>query len=245
MEATKEKWVCYYRTSTEKQALGLDVQQSAIQKEAIRCGATIVAEIEEQECGEERDRPGLNKAMALARKHKATLVAYKHDRLSRDLGFASDLIFNRGLKFKILNLPEIALQNHVVFGAMYGMAQEELKMIRNRTKDVRQEQKRLIEEQGYYISKLGKVITYMGNPKGEITPGMEKIASQSRTKIANENPNNIKASNEIKNYLKNGGKNTLQAIADHLTEEGYLTRRGVFHTPMSVKLLCQRYGIER
>ena len=38
-------------------------------------------------------------------------------------------------------------------------------------------------------------------------------------------------------------ENTLQAIANHLTDNGFYTSRGVFHTPKSVSLLCKANGI--
>lgn len=224
-------WVAYYRTSTRTQNLGLEAQREKVLRSAREAGATIIAEIEEQESGKECERPGLNKALAQARKHNATLVVAKHDRLSRDLGFATNLIFKSGLKFLCLNMPPMAMENYVVFGAMFGLSAEEAKLISERTKAALAVKK----AQGVKL----------GNPKGAeaITPEMVKNASTARKRNADTDPNNIKASTEIKAFIAETGEKRLQKIADHLNNNGILTRRGGEHTRKSVQLLCQRYGI--
>lgn len=228
---TSTKWVAYYRTSTRTQNLGLDAQREKVLKAAQEAGATIIAEIEEQESGKECERPGLNKALAQARKHNATLVVAKHDRLSRDLGFATNLIFKSGLNFLCLNMPPMAMENYVVFGAMFGLAAEEAKLISERTKAALAVKK----AQGIKL----------GNPKGSeaITPEMIKNAATARKRNADTDTNNVKAATEIKAYIAETGEKRLQCIADHLNNNGILTRRGVEHTRKSVQLLCQRYGI--
>lgn len=234
MEATKEKWVAYYRVSTRRQSLGLDAQRAKILTASNANGATIIEEIEEKESGTERERPGLNRALALARKHKAKLVVAKHDRLSRDITYASELIFHSGIKFKVLNLMDEALTDPLLFGVYWGLADKEARMISERTKEA--------------LAKLKSNGVKLGNPNGAkvlLNDENKKASRQGRIKKADEATNNVSSANEIKRYLNSGGKNTLQAIANHLTESGYYTSRGVFHTPMSVKLLCQRYGIER
>lgn len=224
-------WVAYYRVSTQKQGLGLDAQRKRVMDAAQAEGATIIAEVEEKESGKECNRPELNKALALARKHNATLVVAKHDRLSRDLSYASELVFKSGIAFKILNMPTEATNDYLLFGVYYGLAAQEAKMISDRTKQALQ----ALKEKGVKL----------GNPKGAeaITPEIVEKASQARTRKANENANNIASANEIRNYIATG-KKSLRQIAQHLTDTGHLTSRGVFHTAKSVQLLCQRYNIE-
>lgn len=229
--STSKFWVAYYRTSTRSQNLGLEAQRDRVLRAAQEQGATIIAEVQEQESGKECDRPELNKALALTRKHRATLVVAKADRLSRDLGFATDLVFKSGLTFCILNMPEEATRDYLLFGVYFGLAAQEAKLISDRTKAALQ----ALKEKGVKL----------GNPKGAeaITPEMVKNASEARTRKANENPNNITSANEIRAYISTNNATTLQAIADHLNNKGFLTSRGNFHTRKSVQLLCQRYGI--
>lgn len=132
-EATAPKWVAYYRVSTKKQGLGLEAQRARVEAAAAEAGANIVMEIEEKESGKECSRPGLNKALAEARKHGAIVCVAKHDRLSRDLSFAAELVFNSGLQFNILSLPPEATTSQLLFGVYFGLAAEEAKLISERT----------------------------------------------------------------------------------------------------------------
>lgn len=240
MEATKTniapKWIAYYRVSTKRQGLGLDAQRARVEAAAIEMGATIVAEVEEKESGKECDRPGLNKAMALARKHKAILTVAKHDRLSRDLSFASEMVFNSGIRFNILNLPKEAMSDYLLFGVYFGLAAKEAKLISERTSAALQ----ALKAKGVKL----------GRPDAATSITSEMIANsvEVRKRKAEENPNNVASANEIRRYLSehtDRKERGLQRIADHLTEKGIYTSRGVFHTPMSVNLLCKRYDIAR
>lgn len=227
---TAAKWIAYYRVSTKKQGLGLEAQSARVHKAAAESGATIIAEIEEKESGKENDRPGLNKAMAAARKEKAAIVVAKHDRLSRNLSFASHLVFESGIKFIILNMPHDAIENSLIFAVYYGFAQHEAQQISERTKAALQ----ALKAKG---AKLGNPANFTDEDRAK--------GRAVHSRKADENVNNIASANEIRRYLADGGNHTLQAIADHLTANGLYTSRGVYHTRQSVSLLCTRYGIER
>ena len=229
--ATAPAWVAYYRVSTKRQGLGLDAQRERVQAAAMEAGATIVAEVEEKESGKECDRPGLNKAMAEAKHRNATLVVAKADRLSRDLGFAANVVFHSGIEIKALNLPSEAMNNEIVFGVFFGLAAHEARLISERTKAALQ----ALKAKGVQLGRPDAATS--------ITPEMTARSVEVRVRKANENPANIAASNEIKKYLEEGNKRNLSAIARHLNEMGLYTSRGVFHDAKSVKLLCQRYGI--
>lgn len=230
-ETTAPKWIAYYRVSTKRQSLGLEAQRARVEAAAADAGAVIIGEIEEKESGKECNRPGLNKAMAMARKTGATVVVAKHDRLTRDAAFAILTVFKSGVKFNILNLPPQAMENHIVFNVYFGMAAEEAKMISERTKAA------LAAAKAKGV-KLGRP-----DAANSITPEMTAAATEARRKKAAENPNNVASANEIRRYLNAGGSPKLQAIANHLTAEGYYTSRGVFHTPKSVSLLCKANNI--
>ena len=225
-KATAPKWVAYYRVSTKRQGLGLDAQRARVQAAAAECGAVIISEIEEKESGKECNRPKLNKALAEARRHGATIVVAKHDRLSRDLSFAADLVFKSGTKFSILNLPDEAMTDPLLFGVYFGMAMREAQLISERTTAA--------------LAALKAKGVKLGRPNAaeSITPEMRAAAAEVNRRKANENPNNVASANEIRRYLNAGGRRTLQAIANHLTDNGFYTSRGVFHTAKSVSLLC-------
>lgn len=227
-------WIGYYRISSNKQkGLGLDAQRARVRQAALEADATIIEEVWEIESGTETERPKLNKVLGLARKKNAIVVVAKADRLSRDLTYASYLVFKSGIKFKCLNMTPEAMENYIIFGVMFGMAAQEARFISQRTKEALGE----LKAKGI---KLGRP-----NAKESITREMIDAATVQRIRKANENHNNIKAANEIRQYLFKGGKNTLLGIATHLNENGFLTSRGVLHTATSVKLLCNRFGIIR
>ena len=84
------KLVAYVRVSTDKQGrsgLGLEAQQAAVTTFAEAHGGEIVARFVEVESGKRNDRPELGNALAACRKHKATLVIAKLDRLARNVAF--------------------------------------------------------------------------------------------------------------------------------------------------------------
>lgn len=231
-DTTAPKWIAYVRRSTGKQGITLTAQLDRIEAAAKEAGADIIATIEETESGKEADRKGIKKAMAMARKHNGIVVVAKYDRLSRDLTFASNAVFHSGVNFNILGFPAEAMTDPLLFGVYFGMAMKEAQLISERTKAALAAKK----SQGVKL----------GNPQGSkhlLTEATKEVARQARIRNAAENPNNVESANEIKRYLASDGKRTLQAIADHLTESGYYTSRGVFHTPTSVKNLCAKFDI--
>lgn len=107
----------------------------------------------------------------------------------------------------------------LLFGVYFGMAMREAQLISERTTAALQ----ALKAKGV---KLGRP-----DAAESITPEMTAAATEARKRKAAENPNNVASANEIRRYLNAGGRRTLQAISDHLTENGYYTSRGVFHTP--------------
>lgn len=225
------KIVAYYRVSTKKQGLGLEAQRAAVSEYATANGLTIVEEIEEKESGKEDDRPGLNLAIALTRKHKAMLVVAKPDRLSRALDYATKVVFKFGIKVKILTMPEEAMENILMFGVYFGLAAQEAKMISERTKAA--------------LAALKAKGVKLGRPNAEVTPEMREAAAKARKEAADTNPANLAAADELRRFFaaSTSTKRNLSAAARHLNEKQLYTPRGVFHDAKSVKLLIARYGI--
>lgn len=227
--AAPSKIVAYYRVSTKKQGLGLEAQRALVEQYAAEHNAVIVEEVEEKESGKECDRPGLNLAMATARRHRAALVVAKADRLSRDLSFAAQVFFHSGLNVVALNLPAEALTDALLFGVYFGLAQKEAALISTRTRQA--------------LAALKAQGIKLGAPDAHFTQEMREAAAQARKSAADNNPANLAAAAELRRYFDGATKRNLSAAARHLNEMQLYTPRGVFHDAKSVKNLIARYGI--
>lgn len=128
-----KRFIAYYRVSTTKQGqsgLGLEAQQQAV-RHYLNGGAwELVGEFTEIESGKKDDRPQLAAALAACRKHKATLVIAKLDRLARNVAFIANLM-EAGTDFVAVDMPEA---NKLVLHIMAAMAQHEREAISARTK---------------------------------------------------------------------------------------------------------------
>lgn len=127
-----DKFVAYYRVSTDKQGdrgYGLDAQRKAV---AAYLGAgDLVAEFTEVESGKRADnRPQLECALQAARRHKATLVIAKLDRLARNVAFIAGLM-ERKVDFVCCDMPSATPFMLHIYAAV---AEEERRMIAARTK---------------------------------------------------------------------------------------------------------------
>lgn len=115
-----QKAITYRRVSTQKQqvsGLGLDAQTELLQRYLASVGnPEIIAEFTEVESGKRSDRPKLLEALALCKKHKATLVIAKLDRLARNVHFISGLL-ETGIDFVDASMPQankVMIQMHAV-----------------------------------------------------------------------------------------------------------------------------------
>src|SRR5262249_48985572 len=127
------KFVAYYRVSTDKQGksgLGLDAQRKAVNDYLNGGDWELAAEFTEIESGKKSDRPELVKALGACKRHKATLVIARLDRLARKVHFSSGLMETK-VKFVACDLPEATpFMLHIYAAA----AQEEARAISARTK---------------------------------------------------------------------------------------------------------------
>lgn len=94
--------IAYIRVSTARQGrsgLGLEAQQSAINRFAEAEVYTLIQTFQEVETGKGADaldrRPQLVAAIKLAKHHKAPILVAKLDRLSRDVHFISGLMIHK------------------------------------------------------------------------------------------------------------------------------------------------------
>jgi DNA invertase Pin-like site-specific DNA recombinase len=131
--AHRGRFVAYYRVSTAEQGrsgLRLQAQQAAVQNYLNGGTWELVGEFTEVESGRKTERPELAKALALCKKHKATLVIARLDRLARNVHFISGLMETK-VKFVACDLPEATPFMLHIYAAV---AQEEARAISARTK---------------------------------------------------------------------------------------------------------------
>lgn len=108
MTSVAQRFVAYYRVSTAKQGasgLGLAAQQSAVRAH-LSHEAEIIAEFTEVESGRKNERPSLKAALSACRIHRVPLVVAKVDRLTRSVGFLSQLL-ESGVEVRFADLPAL------------------------------------------------------------------------------------------------------------------------------------------
>jgi len=104
------QYVAYYRVSTTMQGesgLGLEAQRAAVAQHLSATNSALVGEFTEVESAAHHDlkkRPQLVAALAMAKKHKATLIIAKLDRLSRSVLVTSQLMASN-TPFLALDMP--------------------------------------------------------------------------------------------------------------------------------------------
>lgn len=132
------KFIAYYRVSTQKQGmsgLGLEAQQVAVAAYLNGGAWELVGEFQEVETGKGADalakRPQLRAALDACRKHGATLIIAKLDRLARNVHFISGLMVSK-VRFVACDMPEA---NELTIHIMAAFAEHEAKRISQRTKD--------------------------------------------------------------------------------------------------------------
>src|SRR5437868_5874137 len=101
------KIVEYRRVSMKRQGqsgLGLEAQETAVATHAKSVNGRIIGTYTEVEHGDNCERPELAKAIAHAKRAKATLVVAKLDRLARDVEFTAKLM-NSEIEFTACDNP--------------------------------------------------------------------------------------------------------------------------------------------
>jgi DNA invertase Pin-like site-specific DNA recombinase len=127
------KFVSYLRVSTARQGasgLGLEAQRAAVTGYLNGGNWTLVQEVVEVESGKRNDRPALADALRLCRKHRATLVIAKLDRLARNVAFISNLM-ESGVEFVAADMP---LADKFMLHIYSAIAEQEAEAISKRTK---------------------------------------------------------------------------------------------------------------
>jgi DNA invertase Pin-like site-specific DNA recombinase len=127
------KFVSYLRVSTVQQGnsgLGLEAQRASVTSFLNGGNWKLVHEVVEVESGKRNDRTALASALRLCRKHRATLVIAKLDRLARNVAFIANLM-ESGVEFVAVDMPQA---NKFTVHIMAAVAEQEAEAISKRTK---------------------------------------------------------------------------------------------------------------
>jgi len=176
--------------------------------------ATVLKELVEVESGgkELRDRPVLQEALTLCRKHKAALLVQKVDRITRDMEVLARIVKDPQVNLKVASLPNADNFQIHLFGCL---AAQEREFISTRTKAA------LAECKARGIR--------LGNPR---LAELNRTRKQQARQFADQHSNLIQS-------LRNKGR-TLREICDVLNDAGIKTARGCDFNPVQITRILRR-----
>lgn len=213
-----QKIVTYFRVSTVKQGrsgLGMEGQQAAVDAFVARRGCEVLSSYTEVESGKRADRPELTKALAHAKRSKATLVVAKLDRLARNVAFLSRLM-EAGCDFIAIDLEHA---NRLTIHILSAVAEGEAKAISDRTKAALQAAKSRgallgSARPGHWDGREGARLAGAVKASAAAAVTHKAAADEAYTDLL-----------PIITGLRADGKSFSQ-IANALNEQGHTTRRG-------------------
>jgi DNA invertase Pin-like site-specific DNA recombinase len=153
------RYVAYFRVSTASQGrsgLGLAAQRTKID-DFLEIGDEVVAEFVEIQSGKSDTRTELWRAIAHAKKHSANILIAKLDRFSRKVSFIAG-IMEQGIGLVVAEMPHATDFQLHIFAAL---AQEERRMISERTRNALAEAKR----KGVRLGSNGAVLGALNRQK--------------------------------------------------------------------------------
>jgi DNA invertase Pin-like site-specific DNA recombinase len=221
--------IAYYRVSTKKQSLGLDVQQFIVKGFLGHEPDYFFIEKESGTAKNDSNRVQLKAALAKVKEINGKLIVAKLDRLSRSVGFINSLMESH-VDFVVCDNPTIS---PVLLHITAAIAENEAKLISERTRNAYYARKRRCEELGIPMKVCAPEKTGFGNnSKREDAHGnpiltasdIRKLGAKSVREKSLSNQNNKVAMSFAKNLRDQGL--TFNQIAEKLTEGGYLTSKG-------------------
>jgi DNA invertase Pin-like site-specific DNA recombinase len=188
----------------------LDAQRAAVAAYLNRGDWLIVDEHTEVESGKRSGRPALERALASARLHQASLVVSKVDRLTRSVAFLSRLL-EAGVDVRFADLPQIeGATGRFMLQQMVAVAELEAGMISARTKAALAAAKKRGKKLGGYRGVA---------PTAKMQAASKKaLQARAETRAADVGP--------TIRELQAAGAASLRAIADGLNARGIPTARG-------------------
>ena len=218
------RYITYKRVSggeNQKSGLGLDAQERDIQLFLENYSETpyeVLGEFVEVQTGTYNERPQLRAAIALAKEHQATLVVAKLDRLSRRVSFIALLMEEKGLTFKVAQMPYATEFQLHIYAAL---AAQEVQFISQRTKAALAEAKK----RGV---RLGAPIHHIE----DLAAARKQKALQDAQKVAG-----------VIVPLRESGK-SIRIICEVLNASGVRTSRGASFNERLVWRMLKRLGKE-
>lgn len=224
-----QKFVVYYRVSTQKQGnsgLGLEGQREAVSRFTNNCRECILKEFSDIESGKHNNRAKLLQAIELCKKSGAKLLIAKLDRLSRNAGFIFSLR-DSGVDFVCCDMPEA---NTLTIGVLATMAQYERELISTRTKAALEAKKKRDNWKP-------------GNPNGWTTDAQEK-ATESKQAAAKANEKTIRAKAALRDIIQlatyKSESLSIATAANRLNAYNLKTPKGKPFTPSNVRYLLNQ-----
>jgi DNA invertase Pin-like site-specific DNA recombinase len=211
-----DKFIAYFRVSTNYQGLnglGMSAQKATVENYVRGCKGELVGQFAEVESGKAKERPELDKAIALCRKTKSKLLIARLDRLARNASFTLALR-DSGVDFIACDMPEA---DRFTIGLFALLAEKERDDISSRTKAA--------------LAAAKRRGVKLGNPK---------IAAIQPKAIAAKQEHARAFAAKLKPVIEKAqrhGVTTLQELADALNARGYKTPNGKAFFPQSVKNL--------
>lgn len=218
------KYVAYYRTSTNRQNLGIDAQRTTVKNYLKSVGGILIDEVEEKESGKNDNREGLEQAIAICEKNDGTLIIAKLDRLSRSVSFLfqlRDRVAKNNIEIKALDLPSF---NTMSLGIWATMAQVERENIANRTR--------------LALAELKKAGVKLGKPEN-FKPEHRIMGAEAMKQKARKNKVNIQSTAIIVQYREKGL--SYDRIVALLTKNNFRTVTGKIFTSTGVMRLYKRH----
>ncbi|GAB2545349.1 recombinase family protein [Rufibacter soli] len=227
--------VVYYRVSTKKQGesgLGLEAQRTYVQH--FYPGEPL-GEFTERMSGKDvANRPQLQEAIALCKKHRATLVVAKIDRLSRNTEQALRIYSDLEGRLESCDIPNLDKFTLTLFMAI---ADRERELISLRTKAALDEK---IKQRGEWRKasepfKEGKAsqLGIAANKQKALTNENNKRAAALIKRLRREMVDKTNKKGEITGQQPK----TWRQIAEELNREGYRTSHGGLFQAMQVQRL--------
>jgi DNA invertase Pin-like site-specific DNA recombinase len=214
------RYVVYKRVSTEdqgKSGLGLEAQARDIGIYLDTFAPEpwqVVAEFVEVESGANGDRPELAKALALAKKTKATLLVSKLDRLSRKVSFISALMDDPKLSLRVASMPFADKFQLHIYAA-------------------------LAEQERTFISLRTKAALREAKARGVKLGGLRDATMKRNVVLKAQADDRAKSWEGIVKPLRDGNA-TLREIAEALNAASVKSPRGGTWHPTSVARLIER-----
>jgi DNA invertase Pin-like site-specific DNA recombinase len=218
-------YVSYLRVSTARQGrsgLGLEAQRKDVADFLDGGRWKLIGEHVEIESGRRKDRPELERALAMCRLRKATLVVARMDRLSRNASFLLRLQ-DSGAKFVAADVP---FATDLTVGILAMVAQYEAEAISSRTKAALAAAKR-----------RGVVL---GNP-AHLDQRARRLGTKASAKVRGAHADqDARDLAPILAELRAEGAVSLRGLAAGLNALGYTTPRGGAWGPGQVARVIAR-----